>query len=595
MATDIKTAFWASLFQASDGMVRFRICMSILFAIAAGVTAAIAPLALKTLFDEIGDGTPISQALPFVAVYLLLIFVTRVLAQVQTYLLTTGEQRLQQRLAACTFEHVLALPMDFHLQNPLGAVLRAHTMMLQGVRLMMVHIAHTLLPISVQLVAVIVVVATLFNSATWIGLAVIAIAYASVFAIAAHWQSRATILALAADTRANSHLTDGLINIEPIKIAVGEGTIGADFERALEKGSEQWRRASARRSLTGLAIAAVYVAGAAMLILLATSGSAAEAVSVGGLVLLFTYLTQIFAPLESAGYAFQDLAQAVRYFDDWRRIANVREEDTRSSRVSTGQQAGSAPPEIAFKEVVLTYGNGREVLSGLSFDALPGQVTAIVGSSGAGKTSIVRALMRYLDAASGEIRIDGVSTRDMFLRDLRSQIAVVSQDTILFHATLRTNLLFPQTVCSTERLEAVLQLLCLNGLVARLPDGLETVVGERGQQLSGGERQRVAIARALLRNAPILILDEPTSALDSETEEAVRVALFSSSSRSTSILITHRLDLAAKADKIVLIANGKVEEEGHHDQLLTRRGPYARLWREHQTLSPARMLEHEAL
>jgi len=196
---------------------------------------------------------------------------------------------------------------------------------------------------------------------------------------------------------------------------------------------------------------------------------------------------------------------------------------------------------------------------------------------------------------SGAIRIDGVSISDIALHDLRSHVAIVSQDTVLLHASFRKNITFPQTVCSPDRIDDVLRVLCLDKLVARLPQGLETTVGERGQQLSGGERQRVAIARALLRDAPILVLDEPTSALDSETEEAIRAALFNSPQRRTSILITHRLELAARADKIIVVSNGTVEQEGTHAQLLARGGAYAGLWRDHQVGAPVRTDKHEVV
>ncbi len=595
MPRDTSRAFWASLIRASDRTVRFEISMSVVMAITAGITAALAPLLLKAFFDQIGSGTPFARALPLVAAYLVVVFAIRLLSQVQNYLFTTGEQRLQQRLSANTFQHLLALPMNFHLQKPLGAILRAHSMMLQGVRLMMVHTIHTLLPISAQLAAIVLVVASLFSSATWVCLAGIAIAYTSVFAVAARWQARATSRALVADTRAGTCLTDGLINIEPIKSAVAERSIGADYDRSLGEGFQHWREASIRRTITGAAIAVLYVTSAATLILIATSGSDNDAVSVGGLVLLFTYLAQIFAPLESAGYAFQDIAQVMRQFDDWRPIAGLQGEDMGSGGAFPSNRGAPGPPVITFEDVVLTYQNGTQALSRLSFSALSGQVTAIVGPSGAGKTSIVRALVRHHDVTSGAIRIDGVSISDIALHDLRSHVAIVSQDTVLLHASFRKNITFPQTVCSPDRIDDVLRVLCLDKLVARLPQGLETTVGERGQQLSGGERQRVAIARALLRDAPILVLDEPTSALDSETEEAIRAALFNSPQRRTSILITHRLELAARADKIIVVSNGTVEQEGTHAQLLARGGAYAGLWRDHQVGAPVRTDKHEVV
>lgn len=595
MPTDDKGRPWTRLYQASDGMVRSRFTASIALAVGASILVALAPLSLKFLVDSVAGGTPLLQALPLAAAYFGTILAGRCLGQVQAYLFATGDQRLQQRLAIQAFDHLLRLPMEFHLRHPLGSVLKAHGMMLHGARLLLVHALHTLLPVSVQLVTVLIVVATLFNSAAWLGLAVTALAYALVFAAAARWQARSTATALKADLHASAILADGLVNIEPVKASIAEAHVRETYESVLRDGCDQWNQASARRMLTGAAIAILYVAGAGMIVILATSGAHHEALSIGSLVLLFTYLAQVLGPLEAAGFAFQDLAQVMRYFEDWDRIASVRPERTGEGDHSPARPMDAAPPAITFDNVTLAYASGREVLSAVSFDVRPGQVTAIVGPSGSGKTSIIRALVGFCEPVSGEIRIGARSTRDISLHDLRSQIAIVSQDSVLFHATLRQNLQFPLAGVSTERLSAVIDLLRLNALVERLPAGLDTCVGERGQQLSGGERQRVAVARALIRQAPILVLDEPTSALDPETEEAVRAALFDNPHRRTSLLVTHRLELAARADRIVLIMDGRVEEEGTHEQLLALRGAYANLWRHRAPPSGPPRLERGAL
>lgn len=559
-------------------MVRLRISAAIMLAVGGGVIVGLAPLCLKLLVDRFADGEPAAATFPYVAAYLSVLFVNRLVSQVQTYLFATGEQRFQEVLNAKAFGRLIHLPMEHHLRTPLGGMLRSHALMLQGVRLLLLHAVHTMLPVIAQLIAMVIVVATLFNATTWVGLASVAILYAVVFAGAARWQRHATANALAAETQASTFLADAIANIEPIKSAVAEVRTGNAYLRELRRGSDQWALANVRRMWTGVLIAVLYASGAGLIIWLATAGSGKAALSAGGLVLLLTYLAQILAPLEAAGFAFQDIAQVMRYFDGWRQIEAVSPEIVRADEAAPSTTSPAAP-EVRFDAVTLVYGDGREALTSVSFKLEAGEVTALVGPSGAGKTSIARALLRFCNISSGEIFIDGAPCSAMDLGDLRSRVALISQDTVLFNETLRQNLVFAEPDIDTGRLHQVLDMLRLRSLIARLPRGLDTDVGERGQQLSGGERQRVGIARALLRDTPVLVLDEPTSALDRETEDAVAAVLFDDTHKRTTLLITHRPELAARARRILIIADGKIVEEGTHAQLLSIDGSYASLWR----------------
>jgi subfamily B ATP-binding cassette protein MsbA len=235
---------------------------------------------------------------------------------------------------------------------------------------------------------------------------------------------------------------------------------------------------------------------------------------------------------------------------------------------------------IEFADVCFGYEDAQDhILRGVSFRVDAGQMIAVVGRSGAGKTTLVNMLPRFYDVTSGAIFIDGVDIREVTLASLRSQIGIVTQETVLFDDTIATNIAYGSPRASREAIEAAARAANAHDFVSALPDGYDTTIGERGQRLSGGQRQRLAIARALLKNAPILVLDEATSALDSESELLVQEALANLMMNRTSFVIAHRLSTIRRADAIIVLESGRIVEVGRHDDLLTRAdGTYAALY-----------------
>jgi ABC-type multidrug transport system fused ATPase/permease subunit len=302
----------------------------------------------------------------------------------------------------------------------------------------------------------------------------------------------------------------------------------------------------------------------------------AGVMTAGALTVFLSYLTKFFKPVQDLATMTNSIAQTAVGVD---RIRAILDADTVIPERPDAQEPESLTGEIVFDNVAFAYSPDAPVLKGVSFRIKPGEMVGVVGPTGGGKSTIVSLIPRFYDPTAGKIEIDGVDIRDYKLQALRNHIGYVLKETVLFQGTVRDNIAYGRAGATEEEIMNAAKLADVDEFVARMPQGYDTIVGERGETLSGGQRQRIGIARAIIRNNPILILDEPTAALDTESESMVMKALERLMTGRTVITIAHRLSTIRNSSKILVLKEGVVAEQGTHDELMKLGGVYAQLYR----------------
>lgn len=596
------------LFAEADTSVRRRFIVALALVVAGGLLAALAPLALKGLVDAVAGAQAAPQALTASAVsfgvaYLLALCGGRLFAEVRPLIDGTAEQRLYARLSRRFFRHLLDLPLAYHLSRRTGALVHTLSQAMLGCELLVLHVINSIVPVLVEVVTVAIVLVHLDQPVLVASFVVTAIAYVAIFSSSMFQLTKKAHAVSTASLNAHAALTDSLLNYEAIKYFSAEAGARARHASATTDLETQWGRLYWLRVKIGLAVVATFTVSLAISLTVAAEAVGKGTLTVGGFVLANVYMLQIVRPLEMMGAALRDVSQALGFV---RPLLAVLEEPTEelqgkphetpqaialgkdpSVSTATRRSAAHLPPAaaVSFEDVVFGYQPERPVLNKLNLDIPAGRAVAIVGASGAGKSSLVRLILRLYEPQRGRILLDQIPINELPAAALRSMIGLVPQDTVLFNDTIAYNIGIGRAGASRLEIERAARLAHLHDFIASLPAGYDTMVGERGLKVSGGERQRIAIARAVIKRPRLYVFDEATSSLDSQTEAGILLNLREISAGCTTITIAHRLSTVFHADEIAVLDNGQVAERGTHATLLQRDGIYARLW---QAQSPRR-------
>ena len=567
---------WQYTAPRGNWRVRARISAAFACLVASKGSNIITPLMYGAAVDLVnGDnGFSMSVLLLVVAGYALSRLGQQIFAEAKQYLFAAVAQRAVRGAAMTAFRYLHQLSLQFHLDRQTGGLTRAIDRGAKGIEFLLTIAFFEVLPLFVEVAFVSVIMWGLFGFeyAAVTFLTVMAYVYFTVRVT--EWRIRFRREMNTADETAASRAVDSLLNYETVKYFNAEEVEADRYDSAMKRYETMAVRSRTSLSVVNIGQGAIIAVGLFCIMAMAGYDIQQGGLTVGDFVVVNTYLLQLYMPLNFLGWVYRELRQALV---DMERMFGLLEERPDIADRDQAPDLSSHGSVVTFDNVHFSYAE-RPILKGVSFEVPAGKRVAIVGPSGSGKTTISRLLFRFYDPDQGEVRIDGQDLRSVTQASVRGTIGVVPQDTVMFNSTIGYNIGYGRHDATQEEIERAAKLAAIDGFIARLPDGYDTMVGERGLKLSGGEKQRVAIARAILKRPSIFLFDEATSALDSRTEKEIQAALDDVSRAQTTVVIAHRLSTVVDADEILVLSAGEVVERGTHAALLAQNGLYAQMW-----------------
>lgn len=558
---------------------RNRIFAALACLVAAKGASVTGPFILKHIVDAMQAPAIIVAPIGLILAYGLARFANVLFGELRDTIFGRVTERAMRQIGLQVFKHLHALDLSFHLSRRTGGLARDIERGTTGIGFLMRFFVFNIIPTLLEILLVVGLLYVNYGLSFALIILLAVSGYVAYSVYATEWRTKYIRAANMADSSTNSHAVDSLLNFETVKYFTNE-----DFEaNRYDGGLAEWEQARRKNRLSLFALngGQALIIGAAMTSMLALAGLKVEAgeMTLGDFVLVNAFMLQLFLPLNFLGFVYREIKGSMANIEKLFELLSVNSDvvDKENAEPLTLKNTDNA--KVEFQNLHFQYDSQRPLIKGLDLCIEPGQKVAIVGASGAGKSTIAKLLFRFYDPTVGSIKVDGQNIADVTQKSLRNAIAVVPQDTVLFNTSLEENIRYGRVDASIEEIEQALGLAQLGDFVKKLPKGLETQVGERGLKLSGGEKQRVAIARAILKDAPIVVLDEATSSLDSQAEQAIVAALKAVEKNHTSLVIAHRLSTIIDADQIIVLDDGQIAEVGQHQQLLANDSYYASLWR----------------
>ncbi len=563
--------------------VRRRVVLAMTMLILSKLISVATPFFYKGAVDALAEeGVPMLAlgAIGLTVAYGVARLMTVGFQQLRDAVFARVGQRALRMLALETFNHIHALSMRYHITRKTGGLSRIIERGVKGVEFLLRFLLFSIGPLMLELALVGIILAVVFDLWYLLIVAVTIGLYVWFTFAVTEWRVKLRREMNDQDTDANQKAIDSLLNFETVKYFAAEEREARRYDSAMAKYEVAAIKTNYSLAFLNFGQSFLITCGLIGVMVLAAVGVQRGDLTVGDFVMVNAYMVQITVPLNFLGTVYREIRQALV---DMGEMFNLLEQPAEVTDAPDARPLEVTGGRIELDNVRFGYNDDRQILKGVSIVAEPGQTVAIVGSTGSGKSTIGRLLFRFYDVGGGALRIDGQDVRQVTQESLHKAIGVVPQDTVLFNDTIRYNIAYGRDGATQEGIEEAAKAAQIHDFILSLPDGYETTVGERGLKLSGGEKQRVGIARTLLKDPPILLLDEATSALDSETEAEIQDALMQAGRGRTVLTIAHRLSTIAEADRIVVLEQGEVIEQGTHDDLLAREGRYAQLWRRQQS------------
>ena len=535
------------------------------------------PVTLKYIVDALDQSNGHAVVLPvlFLLLYGVLRFVNTGFNELRDALFARVRYHAMRELSVTTLQHLHNLSLRFHLERNTGAISRDMERGAQSFSSILNYLVFSIVPTIAEFLLVAFILLSQYNIQFVITVFSTVIIYVGFTFLVTEWRMHHRHEMNALDSEANGKAMDSLMNYETVKYFNNEEHEIERYKNTMRGWENAAVKSQTTMSTLNFGQGAIIAIGVTFVMFYAASGVEAGDLSLGDLVLINTMMLQLFLPLNFLGIVYRSLKYAMADMDMVIKLLK-RPLEIVDSPGSSELQITS--PTIEFDCVNFSYNENRSILRNVSFKVPAGKKFAIVGPSGAGKSTLARLIFRFYDTSEGEIKISGQSVKSVTQHSLRKQIGIVPQDTVLFNDTIFYNIQYANPSASRDDVIEVCRLADIHDFIDNLPEGYETVVGERGLKLSGGEKQRVSIARVLLKNPSILVFDEATSSLDSKSERNILSSLNSIAVNKTTLVIAHRLSTIVDSDEILVLEHGEIKEQGSHDYLLDQKGIYASLW-----------------
>ena len=556
---------------------RWRVALAITFLVTAKVANIGVPLVMKQIVDSL-DQSKAVLVVPFTLLltYGLLRLSSTLFAELRDIVFVKVTQRAMRNIALKVFRHLHALSLRFHLERQTGGVTRDIERGTRGISTLLSFMLFSVIPIILEITMVTVLLAVKFDW-TFVVVTLCAILlYVGTTIAITEWRTQHRRQMNDMDSKANTKAIDSLLNYETVKYFGNEEFEAGRYDKNLQRYETAATKSETSLGILNSAQSVVIAMAVTLLMWRASEGIVERKLTIGDLVMVNALLIQLYIPLNFLGVMYREIRQALTDMEKmFRLLGENREIQDKPNALPLAVRGAS----IKFENVNFSYDPKRQILHDVSFDVPAGKTVAVVGSSGAGKSTISRLMFRFYDVNGGRITIDGQDIRDVRQTSVRASLGIVPQDTVLFNDTIHYNIAYGKPGSSDADIEDAARRAHVSDFIQRLPDKWESMVGERGLKLSGGEKQRVAIARTLLKNPAIMIFDEATSALDSATEKAIQAELREIARDRTTLVIAHRLSTIIDADQILVLDQGRIIERGTFRELLDADGKFAQMWR----------------